>query len=97
MLELKDDPHLLGHFSDNEMPLRPDMLDRYLELEKTDEGNMAAVAWLKAKGIEPASITDEIRDVFVEYAVEKYFSTILLLVRSLQTETVTSAARSQAD
>ena len=76
MLELQDDPYLLGHFSDNEMPLRPDMLDRYLELKETDEGYRAAVAWLKARRVKPASITEEIREAFVEYAAETYFSTI---------------------
>lgn len=74
--ELKDDPFLLGHFSDNEMPLRLEMLDRYLELEKSEEGYRAAAAWLEEKGAGPAAITDELREDFVEYAAEKYFSII---------------------
>jgi hypothetical protein len=81
MFELKDDPYLLGHFSDNEMPLRPDMLDRYLTLDKTEEGYLEAVAWLKAKGVTPASIADETRDAFVEYVAEKYFSIVRQAIR----------------
>ncbi len=81
MLELKDDPYLLGHYSDNEMPLRPDMLDRYLTLDKTEQGYRAAVAWLKTQGIKPTSITDEIRERFVEYAVETYFRIVRQAIR----------------
>lgn len=81
MAELKDDPYLLGHFSDNEMPLRPDMLDRYLTLEKTDEGYLAAAAWLQAKGIEPTAITDEVREAFVTYAAGKYFNIVKRAIR----------------
>jgi hypothetical protein len=81
MAEIKDDPYLLGHFSDNEMPLKLNMLDRYLELEKTEEGYLAAVAWLKKMGVERASITDDIRGAFVEYAAEKYFSIVKRAIR----------------
>ncbi|MFC1764266.1 hypothetical protein ACFL6U_19605 [Planctomycetota bacterium] len=52
------------------------MLDRYLELDSDDEGFEAAVAWLKAKGLKPASITDETREAFVDYVAEKYFRMI---------------------
>lgn len=81
MAEVKDDSYLLGHFSDNEMPLRLNMLDRYLELEKTEEGYLAAVAWLKQTGVKRASITDEIREAFVKHAAEKYFSVIKRAIR----------------
>lgn len=73
MAELKNDPYLLGHFSDNEMPLRLNMLDQYLQLDSREEGYLAAVAWLKETGIERTAITDQIREAFVEYAAERYF------------------------
>lgn len=57
------------------------MLDRYLELERSEEGYLAAVAWLKKMGVGRASITDEIREAFVEYAAEKYFSVIKRAIR----------------
>jgi hypothetical protein len=71
----------MNHFSDNEMPLKLNMLERYLELEKSEEGYLAAVAWLKKMGVERASITDKIREAFVEYAAEKYFSVIRRAIR----------------
>ncbi|MCP4783272.1 MAG: agarase [Fuerstiella sp.] len=81
MLEVSDDPYLLGHFSDNEMPLRLNMLDRFLELKKSQEGYLAAVAWLNRRGVERAAITDEIREAFVEYAAEQYFRVVKQAIR----------------
>jgi len=42
----KDDPYLVGHFSDNELPFRPDLLKLYLQLPDTDSGHQAARRWL---------------------------------------------------
>ena len=41
----KDDPWLLGHFSDNELPFRPNALENYLSLPESDLGYQAAKAW----------------------------------------------------
>jgi len=46
--ELKDDPWLLGHFTDNELPWRIGMLDDYLQLPANDHGNRAATKWLRS-------------------------------------------------
>jgi hypothetical protein len=81
MHEIKSDPFLPGHFSDNEMPLRLEMLDRYLELKKTEEGCIAATAWLRGQGINPAQITDQVREAFIEYAAEKYFRIVKRAIR----------------
>lgn len=81
MAEVKNDPYLLGHFSDNEMPLRLNMLDRYLELEKTEEGYSAAVAWLKKNGVKRSAITDQVREAFVEHAAARYFRVIKRAIR----------------
>ena len=43
----KDDPWLLGHFTDNELPFPKDALDRFLELPESDPGHRAAVRWLE--------------------------------------------------
>ncbi|NJL19348.1 MAG: hypothetical protein HC901_03505 [Bdellovibrionaceae bacterium] len=65
----KDDPYLLGHFSDNELPLRKDDLDKYLQLDSGEPSYQAAVAWLKErKGkaeITPEMVTAEDRDAFL--------------------------------
>jgi hypothetical protein len=75
---VKDDPYLLGHFSDNEMPL-PD-LKKYLSLDPNipdlEHGYMAAKEWLaKRKGSEADidDITDEDQEAWVEYVYSRYF------------------------
>ena len=44
----KDDPWLLGHFSDNEMPFKADEIVNCLELPDDDPGHQAALSWLRA-------------------------------------------------
>jgi len=54
----KGDPWLLGHFSDNEMPLSRAALKNYLELPEQDPGRQAAQSWLRARHGEKASAKD---------------------------------------
>jgi hypothetical protein len=80
----KDDPWLLGHLTDNELPWHREMLDRYLSLPKDDHGHVAAEAWLqKRHGIESnqIKITDEDRSAFLEHAVDRYFSIVCAAIR----------------
>lgn len=83
--ETKDDPYLLGHFSDNEMPLRPNALDLCLTMDPSDSSNQAATAWLqKRKGsteVKPKDITDEDRDAFYGYYVDRYFSIVSAAIK----------------
>ncbi|UCF16950.1 MAG: hypothetical protein JSW59_05715, partial [Phycisphaerales bacterium] len=76
----KDDPWLVGHFSDNELPIVIDMLDRSLALDVTNpdlrHGYEAARQWFnktKGKAAGPNDITDADRQAFLTYAVETYF------------------------
>jgi hypothetical protein len=76
----KDDPWLIGHFSDNELPVVSDMLDRSLQLDANNPdlryGYEAAKEWLsKRKGKEAAlkDITDADRQGFLAYAFETYY------------------------
>lgn len=76
---IKDDPWLLGHFSDNEMPLRHGALTNYLALPASDHGHQAALAWLRqrhgsratARDVQPADLP-----VFLEFMVDRYFSIV---------------------
>jgi hypothetical protein len=83
--ETKDDPWLLGHFSDNEMPLRPHALDLCLQLHESEPGYQAARAWLsERKGtndVSPEDITSEDRDAFYGFYVERYFSIVKTAIR----------------
>jgi hypothetical protein len=76
----KDDPWLLGHFSDNELPIASDMLDRSLKLDASDPdlryGYDAARNWLdqrKGKRAGLKGITDADRQAFLDYAMERYY------------------------
>ena len=72
----KDNPWLLGYFSDNELPFRPGSLTNYLALPEKDTGHQAALAWLRARPGKKATVQDttaqDQRD-FLEFVVERYF------------------------
>jgi len=74
---VRDDPWLLGHFSDNELPFPADALDRSLQrLRPSDPGRQAAQRWLDARKGRPATradITAEDREEFRGYMAETYF------------------------
>ncbi|MCP4262140.1 MAG: agarase [Planctomycetes bacterium] len=80
LLATKNDPWLIGHFSDNEMPIVSDMLDRSLQLDVNNPdlryGCEAAQKWLnqrKAKQASSKDITDADRQAFIVYAFDQYY------------------------
>lgn len=80
----KDDPWLLGHFTDNELPWNLKMLESYLKLPARDPGRLAADLWLKQRhGPEAsaANITAQDRQNFVGHAAETYFSSVVRAIR----------------
>jgi hypothetical protein len=80
----KDDPHLLGHFSDNELPFKPDALDKYLTLPDGDPGRKAAQAWLAARpGGAGAAVTDADREAFYTFVVDRYFRITTQAIRQV--------------
>lgn len=77
--QAKDDPWLLGHFSDNEMPLPREALRNYLSLPKEDPGHQAALAWLRKRHGANASesdVTETDLGDFQSVVVERYFRTV---------------------
>jgi hypothetical protein len=71
----KDDPYLLGHFSDNELPFRQDALDRYLSLKETDPGYQAAKKWAEERNVKKGAsgYSDADREAFLEFLSATYF------------------------
>ena len=72
----KDDPWLLGHFSDNELPFRREALKNYLDLPEADPGRMAALDWLRTRHGPNAyarDITVQDEADFQAVVVERYF------------------------
>lgn len=77
--------YVLGHFSDNEMPLSNNCLSNYLARPSTDAGHVAAQKWLDAKkGHANASLseaTSSDKDEFRAYVADRYFSIVSKAIR----------------
>ena len=75
----KDDPWLLGHFSDNEMPFKREAIINYLDLPDKDPGHQAARAWLQARHGATATvkdITEQDRKDFLALVTDRYFGIV---------------------
>ncbi len=74
---LAGDRWLLGHFSDNELPFRPDALKHYLELPETDPGHIATLKWMKENRVSQSDVDDpEAQAEFLEVVAKLYFETV---------------------
>jgi hypothetical protein len=80
----KDDPWLLGHFTDNELPFKLGMLTNYLKLPDAEPGCQAAQAWLKARRGEnagPKDVTAQDEQDFLAVVVDRYFRIVSGAIR----------------
>jgi hypothetical protein len=75
----KHDSFLLGHFSDNELPAPPDLLDRALRLDSDDPGRRAADRWLAARNSDVPG--DDDREAFRGYVYDRYFQLTTAAIR----------------
>lgn len=70
----KNDPWLLGHFSDNELPFKKDSLTRYLSLPQGDPGRKAAEDWwAKRRGGSQREPDKADQLAFVEFVAKRYY------------------------
>jgi hypothetical protein len=75
----KDDPFLLGHFSDNEMPFKREALRGYLKLPEGDAGRAAAERLLRLRYGERATtnnITSRDEEDFLSIVVGRYYQIV---------------------
>ena len=81
----KDDPWLVGYFTDNEIPWVNDALDRHLTLLAKDEPAYLAVQkWFderKGRPSGPEDITQEDREAFSAFYLETYLSKVTAALR----------------
>ncbi len=80
----KEDPWLLGHFSDNELPFYRNTLDNFLKLPAADPGRQAVDQWLKerrAKNPAAQELTDEMREEFLGFVVDRYLHITTAAIR----------------
>jgi hypothetical protein len=76
LIKYKNDPNLFGYFSDNELPFKFKALDNYLALPPNDLGYKAAANWLNEHKSTKEQINDSLREEFMAFVAEKYFSVI---------------------
>ena len=75
---LADDPWLIGYFTDNEIRWSPDMRSRdtvlaaFLKKPPESPGYQTALAFLKARGRTPESVTAADTEAFLEMAAGEY-------------------------
>jgi hypothetical protein len=75
----KNDSHLLGHFSDNELPFKREALANYLSLPATDPGHVAAAKFLAERHGPAATakdITEQDRQDFLGLVVDRYLAIV---------------------
>lgn len=80
----RDDPRLLGHFTDNELPFKREALANYLALPAADAGHRAALAWLQARhgaAADVRDITEQDQQDFLGVVVGRYFEIVARAVR----------------
>ena len=97
LAELKDDPNLFGHFSDNEMPFKFKALDNYLSLPENEPGRRAAESWLKEQNITPEQITDQHRETFMALVADCYFSIVSKAIKKYDPNHLYIGARFYSD
>ncbi len=80
----KDDPHLLGHFSDNELPFKREALANYLALPDADPGHAAAEKFLHDRHGATATardISENDQQDFLAVVVDRYFAVVGRAIR----------------
>lgn len=83
--DVKDDPWLLGHFSDNELPFRPDPLTNFFSLPKNDVGHRFAKEWFEKRlddeGRTDRQINSEDQAAFGQLVAQRYYSVVAKAIR----------------
>lgn len=80
----KDDPWLLGHFSDNELPFYHKSLDNFMKLPKTDPGRKAVDQWLterRKRHPDDKVLHDGKRQEFLGFIAERYLKITTAAIR----------------
>jgi hypothetical protein len=80
----KDDPWLLGHFSDNELPWKRTLLNGCLALPAEDPGRQAAVTWLRQRrgpAADAVDVTETDQIDFLALAIDRYFRIVGAAIR----------------
>ena len=74
--KFKDDPHLFGHFSDNELPFLISTWESIISADSTDFALIAAMHFLDSLKINKMDITKAQKEVFIASIAEAYFKVV---------------------
>ena len=69
----KDDPWLLGYYSDNELPFKPQLLKQFLGLPEKDPGHIAALAWIAEHHLSPDHLAENDLEAFRGFVADRYY------------------------
>jgi len=75
----RDDPDLMGYFSDNELPFTRANLDGFLRLPESDPGRQGAERWMQDH--HATAPTDSLRSEFLEFEADLYFRIVSSAIR----------------
>lgn len=79
---LKEDLNLFGHFSDNEIAFMHTVFADILRIpDTTDATRRAAREWMRATGVDAASISRDQKDAFIGKLAETYYRTVSEAIR----------------
>lgn len=82
LVKFKNDPNLVGYFSDNELPFGLKNLEGYLSLpDSTDSGRRFAEKWLKEKGIIRSQVNDAYCEEFAGIVADYYYRIVSKSIR----------------
>jgi hypothetical protein len=80
ILENKDkfnDPNLLGHFSDNELPFQDNLIKDFIEInDESDAAYLFASNYIKEKNLDISKISKDDQEIFSGLIAVKYFQTV---------------------
>jgi len=80
----KNDPWLLGIFSDNELPFYDHTLDNFLKLPDADPGRKAVNQWLTERRVmhpDDKTLNDQKRQEFLGFVAERYLQITTAAIR----------------
>jgi hypothetical protein len=72
----KDDPWLLGIYSDNELQLPKQAIERYLQRPTDDPGRKELEAWLAARHADTKNLTAADHDEWTAHVMDRYYTLV---------------------
>jgi len=78
---IQNDPNLLGHFSDNEIPFTENEVKNLLEVPKERESYSIVHNWLKEKGYDENNLSKEQKKELIGFVTGRYFETVSTVIK----------------